>query len=139
MAAVRRHLIIEPRFQTGFTLAFVRGLLVAVAIPALLTFLTIGIIAKNPALTDAQRLAFSSAERHLLIIFVSATGILGALSAIVGLFISHRYAGPLKRVESWAARHLLGEPVEELVLRPGDELIGMSESIARIMKKDNAS
>lgn len=139
MAAVRRHLIIEPRFQAAFTFAFVRGVLVAIAVPALITFLTVEMIAKNPALSAAHRLAIADAERHLVLVFIMACGVLGSVSAIVGLFISHRYAGPLKRVESWAARHLLGEPVEELVLRPGDELVNISATLARIMKADGES
>jgi hypothetical protein len=136
MAAIRRRLIIEPKFQAGFTFAFVRGVLVAVAIPAVFTFVAIEIFANNPALNDGERMALTMATHRLLIVFVLASAVLGALSALIGLLLSHRYAGPLKRIESWSARHLLGEPVEELVLRPHDELTNVSATLARIMKQE---
>jgi hypothetical protein len=137
MAAVRRHLIIEPKFQVAFTLAFVRGLVLSIAIPAAFTFLAVQIFAKTATLTDAERLAITSASQSLALVMVLASGALGAISAVVGLLLSHRYAGPLKRIESWAARHLLGEPVEPLILRPGDELSSVASTLARIMKQEN--
>lgn len=133
---MRRHLLIEPRFQAGFTFAFVRGVLLAIAVPAAVSFLTIQMLSKNPTLTDAERLTVLSLSHQVLILFVIVSGVLGALSAVAGLILSHRYAGPLKRVESWAARHLLGEPVDELVLRPGDELAGVAEGLSRILKQE---
>ena len=137
MATVRRHFIIEPKFQVAFTLAFVRGVLLAIAIPAAFTFLAVQIFTKSAVLTDAQRLAISGATQNLALVFILSCTALGALSAIVGLILSHRYAGPLKRIESWTARHLLGEPVETLVLRPGDELTQVADTLARIMKQES--
>ena len=136
MAKVRRHLIIERRFQIGFTLAFVRGILLAVAIPAGSTFLAVLIVSKNPGLTDVQRLALSNATHHLATFFLIVCVALSLMAAVIGLVLSHRYAGPLKRIESWLARHLLGETVGDLVLRPGDELAPMSAALCRLMKKE---
>ena len=136
MAAMRRHLIIEPRFQAGFTFAFVRGVLLAVAVPAIISFVTVQMLSKNPGLTDAQRLTLDTLTHQVVMLFVAVSGILGAISAAAGLFLSHRYAGPLKRVESWTARHLLGESPDDLVLRPGDELAAVAEGLSRIMKQD---
>lgn len=134
MATIRRHLIIEPRFQLGFTLAFVRGMLLAVSAPAVTIILTVVIIAKNPSLSAVQREALDRASCQLVLLFGIGAVLLAVASAVVALLLSHRYAGPLKRVESWAARHLLGEPVDELVLRPGDELAPTASALSRIVK-----
>ena len=134
---VRRRLIIEPRFQRGFTLAFLRGVLLAIAIPGLVAFFAVQVIGNNPNLSDAERIVLSTATKHALLLYLAGAGVLGALSAVVGLLLSHRYAGPLKRIESWSARHLLGEPIEDLVLRPGDELTGVAATLAQILGGKN--
>jgi hypothetical protein len=135
MAAVRRRIIIEPHFQTSFTLSFVRGVLLSVCVPAATIFIGVLIVSNNRGLTPDQHEALLQAIRRLGTFFLLAAFIIAAISAVVGLLLSHRYAGPLKRVESWAARYLLGENVGPLKLRPGDEMVPMTEMLTRILEK----
>jgi ABC-type Fe3+ transport system permease subunit len=132
MAVLRRRLIIEPRFQAAFTFAFVRGVLVAVVLPAAVMFLGVAVVANNLDLSAAQQEALSAATHRLILVSVIAAVFLTILSALVGLILSHRYAGPLKRVESWSARILLGEPAGPLRLRPGDEMVPIATVLDKL-------
>lgn len=137
MATVRRHLIIEPRFQFRFAFAFMKGVFAAVTGPALAIFLTAHYLSINPSLDQAKQMALANASHDLIIPFLICAGALAAASGLVGLFLSHRYAGPLKRIESWAARRLLGEPIEDLVLRPKDEMATVASVLTRVLKKED--
>ena len=58
--------------------------------------------------------------------------LLTPLVALVGLYLSHKIAGPIYRMEEHLADMVSGNFSSHLVLRQGDELIGMADKINKL-------
>ena len=58
--------------------------------------------------------------------------LISPLVAVVGIFLSHKIAGPLYRIERFLNSMALGNIGSRLVLRRGDELVSLANSINHV-------
>ena len=132
MTMFRRRYITDPRYQMGFAKALLRGFAFATVIPASV-FLAIAMASTRTAdpIHSAEMMAATPGAVGWF--FAMALFLAGA-TFLIGIYISHKYIGPLRRVEAWSARYLLGEPAGKLVLRPGDELGGVVSGLASLVR-----
>ena len=128
MPMIRRRFVTEPRYQRRFTLSLLRGFALAALLPACVSIATF--LAAAGRAGAAHHAALVAGLPGAVGWFCLAAFALGGATALVGVYLSHKYVGPLHRVESWSARFLLGQPPEKLTLRPGDELIGVAAALS---------
>jgi methyl-accepting chemotaxis protein len=91
----------------------------------------------------AEQMAFPEAilsnitpviERVNVILWI-AMPVLAALIFWAGLVVSHRFAGPIERLESELDRALEGQAYQPIRLRESDDLKGVADRINRLMEK----
>lgn len=128
MSMFRRRYVTDVRYQMHFTVSLLRGLAIAVLVPACV-FLAVFVVAapRQSALLAGMPAALAP--------FLATVAALIVVTAALGVYLSHKYVGPLKRVEAWSARYLLGESTEKLSLRPGDELKGIATGLTAMAGK----
>jgi hypothetical protein len=135
---IRRRFITEPRYQRGFTLSLLRGFALAVLLPACVSITAYLAAARHaePARQAALLAALPGAVGWFALATVALTGV----TVLIGIYLSHKYVGPLQRVEAWSARFLLGQAPEKLTLRPGDELADVASALVGFARagKDGA-
>jgi hypothetical protein len=136
---MRRQYITHPRFQFAFTATFVTSVVLIFAILGGITVATMVMLARDPLVSEAQRAILNGATRHLL-----ATLGLSLLVAIItfslgGIYLSYKFVGPLYRLENWLEDRLAGEEFSPLILRPGDELVGVVGLLNDILPKKKKS
>ncbi len=130
MSLLRRRYITDLRYQLRFTAALVRGFAIALLVPAC-TLIAVFFLRARSAEPSRQFALLAGLPR--VIGAFAAVGISFAFATVVlGIYLSHKSIGPLKRIEAWAARHLLGNPSGKLTLRPGDDLDGVATGLARL-------
>jgi hypothetical protein len=127
MMMFRRRYVTDARYQFRFTISLLRGLALAISIPACILLAVFLAVARTAP--PASKAALLSGLPSAIGLFLVVAASLVAASILIGIVLSHRYVGPLKRVEAWSARYLLGQPAGKLTLRKGDEL---SDIVARI-------
>lgn len=129
----RRRYITDARYQFRFTAVLLRGFAVAVLVPAVALLATFFATARH---SDVSTFAAALLGLPKVIgSFVATVFAFGLGTVILGVYLSHKYIGPLQRIEAWSARFLLGQPPAKLVLRPGDELSGIVDGLARLMER----
>jgi hypothetical protein len=120
---MRRRHITHPRFQFWFMLAFLRGAIISVGGGALLLFVALYLLAHDPSMRPEQTVALTAFMMKLgVVLLVIAVATL-VLFALLGLYLSYKMAGPVRRLEDWLAQKNTAEGVAPLALRPGDEWI----------------
>lgn len=130
----RRRFITDVRYQVRFAAALLRGFSVAVLVPACVLLAAFFAAARG---ADPQHYAaLLSGLPRVIGIFLLAAASFALGTVVLGVYLSHKYIGPLKRVEAWSARFLLGQPVGKLTLRPGDELDGVVAGLARLVERN---
>jgi hypothetical protein len=132
---MRKKLILEPRFQTSFALAFVRGVVVALALPGVAAFTTLYLLSENAGVTPSQKTILVDGLNGLVPTYLWTVAGLAVAFAVWGLFLSHRFIGPLYRIESWSEKYLLHQNPGPLKLRSGDELSSVAHVLNRIFNK----
>ena len=132
---MRRRLITHPRFQASFTLAYVQGIFLALAVPAVVLFFALYYVSRDPALNALQRAAVIQALNSSIAIFLIFLLLAVLAFALIGIYRSYRFIGPLKRVESWAIRHLQTGEISDLKLREGDDILAVVDILNRIIGK----
>ena len=71
----------------------------------------------------------------LLPAFLISGGLGFLITCLVGVFYSHRLAGPLHKLQDTVERVLRGEPAEPVRLRKSDELQELADSLNRLTEK----
>ena len=132
---MRRQYITHPRFQFLFALAYVRGALVSVLGGAVLLFTALYLLSIDPCLRPEQAATVSSGLKDLLFVYSAIAAMTVVFCAFLGLYLSYKMAGPIRRMEDWLVQKNAGESVPALRLRPGDEWIKTVELIDRLCKK----
>lgn len=127
----RKNYFIKKKFQVNFILKFC-GLLVA---GSFLSGLIIYVMSRN-ALTTAfenSRLVIKSAVDFIMpaVLLSSLTVIIliGLAAILVTLYVSHRIAGPLYRMEKDAQEVASGDLKKRFIIRGTDELKALAESL----------
>lgn len=70
-------------------------------------------------------------------IFIATSGIISALSAWAGVFMSHRIAGPVVRIRNDLHRIANGEKIREIKLRNGDFFQEVADEVNSLTLKLN--
>lgn len=60
----------------------------------------------------------------------------GLVLFLLALRLSHRYAGPLKRLESWCTVRLSGGKTGPVVLRTGDDMVTTAQLLNQALDSD---
>lgn len=133
---MRRQFITHPEYQFGFTLAFIRGVLVSILFPASLILLALFVASKSSSLTSHQQELLSQGFIHLLKVFGWATLAIVFVVGCFGFYMSYKFAGPVRRIEDWLIQRLSGPGTAgELTLRPGDEMSSMARLMNRLFER----
>jgi methyl-accepting chemotaxis protein len=125
----RKHYFIAPKFQLKY-----------VGIILLLMFLTASLcsyVVYYTTLTSiGEKLANVYPQGRLVALINSVNFrilismlLISPLVAVIGIFLSHKIAGPIYRMEKYLQAVSLGDFSSKLILRQGDELITLAESI----------
>lgn len=56
------------------------------------------------------------------------------LVAVIGIFLSHKIAGPIFRMEKFMANMAAGDLSSKIILRQGDELISLADGINKLVE-----
>ncbi len=120
---MRRRYITHPRFQFWFVLAYVRGALISIGGGAALLFAALYLLARDPSLRPEQALRVSEFFHAMGIIFLIVAAFMLLLFTFLGIYLSYKMAGPIRRLEDWLVQKNTANNVPPLTLRPGDEWI----------------
>ncbi len=132
---MRRSFITHPRYQIGFVLAFVRGVLVAMAIPGFMLFFTLYLLAQDPSLTFYQKAILLEGSNRMVMIFFKCATVTAGVFALIAAYLSYKYAGPIRRIEDWLVQYVTHAFAHPLTLRPRDELSTVAKLLNRILER----
>ena len=133
----RRNYFIKKKFQASFILKFCLLLVLACLIMSFLSLL----LTKNTTTTSFEnlRLTVKSTSDFILPVLVSSSVIAIVLvslaTVIVFLYISHRIAGPLYRLEKDLEEIGKGNLGTEVHLRQNDEIKALADTVNGMVKK----
>lgn len=120
---MRRRYITHPRFQFWFVFAYVRGALISVAGGAILLLVALYALAHDPSLQPEQVIRITNFMTTIEIILGVSAGVVTVLFTLLGIYLSYKMAGPIRRLEDWLIQKNTADHVPPLHLRPGDEWI----------------
>ena len=128
---IRRTYLVERRFQIGFILKFcllvLAGVLVSTALVILFTKGTLTSTFEN------SRLSIKSTASVILPVILYTNlitlGLVSLATIIVTLFVSHRIAGPLYRLEKELHAIGQGELNRKISLRKKDQVTALARSL----------
>jgi hypothetical protein len=132
---MRRRYITHPRFQFWFVLAFVRGAIISIGGGALLLFVALYLLSLDPSLRPEQALALTAFMARLGLVFLVIAAATLLLFTLLGVYLSYKMAGPVRRLEDWLVQKNTAEGVPPLALRPGDEWIPSVTLLNRLCGK----
>jgi len=72
---------------------------------------------------------------RILLVFLMITPFV----VIIGIYLSHKIAGPIFRMERFLGRVASGDLSQRLTLRKGDELVNLAEGINKVIESVKAS
>ena len=131
---MRRDFFPQPNFQVPFIRAFVISAAGIVALLGVCGLTSLYFLSNSPMLSPSQKLIIDTEIKTffwalmLMVIFVSM------VFALIGFYFSHRFIGPLIRLEGWV-RHFIQKSLNQpLKVRPKDDLVDMVASINQITK-----
>jgi hypothetical protein len=131
---MRRRYITHPRFQFWFVLAYVRGALISIGGGAALLFAALYFLAQDPSLPPEQSLRIMDALPQMSLIFALIAGATLVLFVLLGVYLSYKMAGPIRRMEDWLVHKNTDEGVAPLALRPGDEWVPVVSLLNELTK-----
>lgn len=132
----RRNYFIKKGFQASFIVKFCLLLILACLIMSLVSFLFTG----NTTTTSFEGLRFTvkSTSDFILPILLSsgitAVALVSIATIVIVLFISHRIAGPLYRLEKSLEELGAGDLTVDVHLRQADEIKALADILNRTMK-----
>ena len=132
----RRQLFIKGSLQGRYLRLLVLAMFVpTVFVGACLYYLILNILAEEIVFPDAiASLLFPAIQRINLIVLIGLP-ILFVLIFILGLFLSHRIAGPVFRLEKELDEIAKGRFDKRITFRKKDELRGVEEKINKLLDK----
>jgi methyl-accepting chemotaxis protein len=145
MKNVRRHLIINPRFQFRLSM-FIMFVILAVSSGFPFVLLQMFETAGNHALimnNPPAQLALEDVRREFLFLIISVNSVLVVASFITSIILSHRIAGPMYKLRTAMTNLRLGVLDRHIYFRDKDsfpelaeEFNAMSDAIYSRRKKD---
>ncbi len=112
--------VTDRRLQLRMSLWFTMSGALAIGLQFVLTVNTMGDVALTDHATPAA--AYEAASSGALRILATTLFVCLPIMLAVGILVSFRVAGPLRRMREFLRATLEGEAPEELHLRSGDEL-----------------
>lgn len=95
--------------------------------------------AKNNRVTKSEELAPQNRVELVLPPLLLNNLIIMVLITIIGLFYSHKIAGPIYRIETDIARVLGGEQGVRIRLRKGDKLMSLADNVNKLIDRLEAA
>ncbi|MCB4756655.1 MAG: hypothetical protein LHV69_06435 [Elusimicrobia bacterium] len=132
---MRRQYLPRPRFQISFSFFFLLGALVIIGVLGGSTLLNLHLIGKSSFVDPAYQPIFRQQVESFRQFFLWNIITFPLFFFVLGVYLSYRLIGPLKRIESWLELHLLGVEPPYLKTRKGDELEPIVRTSARIFAK----
>lgn len=132
----RRNYFIKKGFQASFIVKFCLLLILACLIMSFVSYLFMG----NTTTTSFENLRFTvkSTSDFMLPILISsgitAVVLVSVATIVIVLFISHRIAGPLYRLEKSLEELGGGDLTVDVHLRQADEIKALADTLNRTMK-----
>lgn len=125
----RTRYLVSTRFQLRYvSLILLFMLLTAVICSYVVYYTGMMLLAEKLANVYPQGRVVSIVNAvNLRILFSMA--LITPLVAIVGIYISHKIAGPIYRMEKFLTDMSSGNLTTQIVLRQGDELVGMADKM----------
>lgn len=131
MAHKRRLLrLVQPRLQIRLMLAFGSVAATGLLLQYLLFLLVLSRAAEG--LPQDGLLLLDQLGELLLAILAGSFLVLLPVVALVGILVTHRWAGPLYRFERFLEALAEGQHPADLRLRDGDELTGFADLLNRV-------
>ena len=132
----RRIRIVRMEFQRNFILKFCGVIVLSTMLISAIVYLLS--TSSTTTVFENSRLAIKSTADFILplLIFSSLMAIIiaGSVTIIITLFISHRIAGPLYRLETDIAEINRGNLGVEIRVRKNDELQDLAKSLNQMVK-----
>jgi methyl-accepting chemotaxis protein len=132
----RRIRIVRMKFQMDFILKFCAIIILAALIIAAIVY-ALSISSTTTVFENSRLTVKSTADFILPLLILSSLAAIigaGAVTIIVTLFISHRIAGPLYRLEKDIAEVNNGNLTVEIHVRKKDELQELARSLNQMLK-----
>lgn len=138
MTTPRQRIVVHPEFQRSIGFAFAAGVFIVFVIAAMYGIVTFYLLSRTSFVTD-QQIAILKSQASLLFWVLLTTGVIFALIlGWFGLVLSHRYVGPIKRLEIWLETQLLAKSTpSEFKVRPKDDLADIVQLLNRRLMKRN--
>jgi hypothetical protein len=140
----RRKLLIDPKFQIwfiGYTSLIGVMAIVGLYLANLYLFSQYAEMGVSANLSeDHVYFAFLHKQKQsMTMIYLIATGILLILSAVYGLILSNRIAGPLYNLRLYLQRWMYGNRSEQLIFREADHFQDLANAINKTLNTKNPS
>jgi hypothetical protein len=132
---MRRRYITHPRFQFWFVFAYIRGALISIGGGAAVLFAALYFLAQDPSLRPEQSLRVTEFMSTLAWVFGAIAAGTLLLFVFIGVYLSYKMAGPIRRIEDWLVRKNTEDNVPPLTLRPGDEWIPVIAKLNQLSDK----
>lgn len=132
---MRRQVLPNPRFQITFILSILKGFLLTALIPGLSLFLVIGLIREHAQVLPEQKAVLNKGLNQLFSLYLWLVGSGSVVSTILGGALSHKFAGPMARIEGWASKQLSEGQAGQLKLRGADEWGPVAHVLNRVIGK----
>lgn len=132
----RRQLFIKGTFQGRYLRLLVWSMIIpTVFVGACLYYLILNILAEEIVFPDAIASLLLPAIQKINLVILIGLPVLLVLIFILGLFFSHRIAGPVFRLEKELDEIAEGRFDKRIAFRKKDELRGVEEKINKLLDK----
>ncbi len=131
----RKTYVVKSSFQFKYTAIILLFVFLTVFLAATMTYVTVFpyLSEKLANVYPQSRLITILTKANMRVIYASA--LLIPLAIWIGVFLSHKIAGPWHRLETILSHMAEGNVVDFVKLRKGDELISLSEALNRVIAR----
>lgn len=131
----RKRYVVKSYFQFKYTAIILLFVFLTVFLAATMTYVTVFpyLSEKLANVYPQSRLITILTKANIRVIYASA--LLIPLAIWIGVFLSHKIAGPWHRLETILSDMADGNIADFVKLRKGDELISLSEALNRVIAR----
>lgn len=123
----------------GLQFRYLKFLFLSMAVPTLLVtaclyYLIISIVAQEIGFPEAIASALFPAMHRINILLAIGVPVVFLIILLIGLFFSHRLAGPVFRLEKELERIAKGDTSSRIKFRKTDEFAGVAQGINKVLE-----